>query len=432
MPASLLPAATDVVLPTAVRAQGLRIWDSDGKEYLDACGGAMVMALGHRHPRLVEAAHRQLERLTFTYRFSFGNEPQQQLSEVLRSVAPMPQASAFFNSSGSESVESAIQAALVYWQRRGRPEKTQLLSRYPGFHGSTTGALALSGSKWRAAFDHLLAPNAVVEAPGADIRARRDATESLSHGIAQWEAAIAAVGAERVAAIFLEPITGASGAAVVPPDGYLPAVRELCDRHEILLIADETITGFGRTGRWWGTQHWDTAPDITTFAKGVTSGVIPFSGLLMAEHVAETLIDGGGFPYGHTFSGYPLGCAVALEAVRVIQDEDLVSASAHNGARLREQLSAALCESPVVGEIRGAGLLIGIELVTDRETLQPKEDGAAGLQRLARDQGLLIYACSTPLPSTTVEAVLLAPPLNSTPAELDDIAERLVAAVARL
>lgn len=415
-----------------MRAQGIRIWDSGGREYLDACGGAMVMALGHRHPRLVEAAHRQLERVTFSYRFSFGNEPQQQLSEVLAAVAPMPGAAAFFNSSGSESVESAIQAALVYWQRRGRPEKTQLLSRYPGFHGSTTGALSLSGSKWRAAFDHLLAPNAVVEVPGADIRARRSNAEWLSHGIAQWEAAIAKVGPERVAAIFVEPITGASGAAIVPPDGYLPAVRELCDRYQILLIADETITGFGRTGRWWATQHWDTAPDITTFAKGVTSGVVPFSGLLVAEHIAQTLIDGGGFPYGHTFSGYPLGCAVALEAVRVIQDEGLVAASARNGMRLRGQLSAALREHPMVGEIRGAGLLIGIELVTDRETLQPLPGGAARLQRRALEGGLLVYGCATPLPTTTVEAVLLAPPLNSTVAELDDIAERLVDALTQV
>ena len=424
--------ASSEALPTAVRAQGLRIWDADGREYLDACGGAMVMTLGHRHPRLVAAAKRQLDALTFSYRFTFSNEPLVELAELMRGVSPMPDGWSFFNSSGSESVESAIHLALLYWQYRGRPRKTELIGRWPGFHGSTLGALSVSGSKWRSAFDHVLPSNADADAPWADIRDRHTPEEAVQAGIDSLERAIVARDPETVAAVFLEPITGASAAAVVPPDGYLPAVRELCDRYEVLLVADETITGFGRTGTWWATDHWEVAPDVTTFAKGVTSGIVPFSGMVVAEPVAQVLRDGGGFPYGHTFSGNPLGCAVAAESVRVIEEEGLLPACREHGAQLRDVLMSEIGDLDVVGQIRGRGLLLGVELVTDRDTLAPLAGGASRLQRLARDQGLLVYACPTPLRTTVAEAVLLAPPLTVTSSEVDDIAARFVAAMRQL
>jgi adenosylmethionine-8-amino-7-oxononanoate aminotransferase len=417
--------ASSEPLPVAVRAEGLRIWDADGREYLDACGGAMVMTLGHRHPRLVAAAKRQLDQLTFSYRFTFSNEPLVELAEQMRAISPMPNGWSFFNSSGSESIESAIHLALLYWQYRGRPRKTGLIGRWPGFHGSTLGALSVSGSKWRAAFDHVLPANAVAEAPWSDIRARQSADEAVRTGVEALERAILDRDPDTVAAVFLEPITGASAAAVVPPDGYLPAVRELCDRYDVLLVADETITGFGRTGTWWATDHWAATPDVTTFAKGVTSGIVPFSGMVVSEPVAQVLVDGGGFPYGHTFSGNPLGCAVAAESIRVIEDEQLLLASQRRGAQLRQGLETALSGSPFLGQVRGRGLLVGLELVADPESLRPLAGAASRLQRLAREQGLLVYSCPTPLRGAVAEAVLLAPPLTITPAEVDDIVERL-------
>lgn len=419
-----LTASPGRALPVAVKAEGLRIWDRAGREYLDACGGAMVTTLGHRHPRLVDAAKRQLDAVSFTYRFSFANEPMLDLAELLHDLGPVPDAWSFFNSSGSESVESAIHLALRYWQYRGRPHKTELIARYPSFHGSTMGALGLSGSKWRTAFDHVLAANAVAEAPLADIRARRAPDEACAYGVGELRRAIEQRGAERVAAVFLEPVTGASAAAVVPPDGYLAAVRRLCDQYEVLLIADETITGFGRTGRWWATQMWDVSPDVTTFAKGVTSGITPFSGMTVAPHVAQVLTEGGGFPYGHTFSGHPVGCAVAAEAVRVIRDEHLVDRAHVAGAQLRRSVSEVAAASPIVGDVRGAGLLLGVELVRDRDSLTPLPGASARLQRLALDRGLLIYPCATPLRDQVIEAVLLAPPLTIADADLAEVSDR--------
>jgi adenosylmethionine-8-amino-7-oxononanoate aminotransferase len=420
-------------LPIAVRAEGCRIWDRDGREYLDACGGAMVMTLGHRHPRLIEAAKRQLDRVTFTYRFSFGNEPMLELAELIREIAPMERAWAFFNSSGSESVESAIHLALLYWQHQGEPRKVELVSRYPSFHGSTFGALGLSGSRWRRPFDHLLENSPVAQAPNADIRAGRTEAEELAFGLDQVESALLERGPENVAAVFLEPISGASGAAVVPPDGYLQGVRALCDRYRVLLICDETITGFGRTGRWWGCDHWGVSPDIITFAKGVTSGVTPFSGLAITGSVADVFMAApDGFPFGHTFSGNPLGCAVAAESIRVLRDERLVERAAAAGERLRAGLEAIADGSPHVATVRGRGLLQGLELVTDAGTLRPLPGGAGALSALARERGLLIYSCPTPLRDLVVEAILLAPPLTTSDEDLDEMLARLADAVSAL
>jgi adenosylmethionine-8-amino-7-oxononanoate aminotransferase len=420
-------------LPVAVRGQGMRIWDRDGKEWLDACGGAMVMSLGHCHPRLVEVLTRQAAQLTFTYRFSFANEPMIDLASLVREVAPMPDAWAFFNSSGSEAVESAIHLALLYWRRVGQPSKLELISRYPSYHGSTLGALGLSGSRWRQAFELVLAKNAVAQAPGADIRARRSPAEELGFGLDQIEDAIVSRGAENIAAVFLEPISGASAAAVVPPDGYLEGVRALCDRYQVLMICDETITGFGRTGAWWGSNHWSFTPDVVTFAKGVTSGVTPFSGLAVGSHIAEVLAQSAdGFSWGHTFSGNPLGCAVAAEVIRTIRDEQLIANAQRMGQRLADGMRQIQASSPHIGQVRGRGLLQGMELVEDHEALEPLAGGSGRLAGLARERGLLIYACPTPLGRRTIEAVMLAPPLIVTREDIDLILDRLADAVGAL
>jgi adenosylmethionine-8-amino-7-oxononanoate aminotransferase len=417
-------------LPVAVRAEGLRIYDREGNEWLDACGGAMVMSLGHCHPRLVEAVRRQAERLTFTYRFSFSNEPMAELAGLIREIAPMPEAWAFFNSSGSESVESAIHMAVLYYKHLGRSSKLELISRFPSYHGSTLGALGLSGSRWRQPFELILEKNAVAQAPCADIRARRTQEQELAFGLEQIEDAIVSRGADHVAAVFLEAISGASAAAVVPPPGYVEGVRELCDRYDVLMVVDETITGFGRTGAWWGSSHYGVAPDIVTFAKGVTSGITPFSGMAVSAGIAEVFAAAPeGFPWGHTFSGNPLGCAVAAETIRVIREEGLLDNAAAMGDRLRAGLERIAATSPHIGQVRGMGLLQGLELVEDLATLEPLAGGSARLTAAARDQRLMIYSCPTPLGRRTIEAVMLAPPLTVTAEEVDDVLDRLARAV---
>ena len=417
-------------LPVAVRAEGCRIWTADGREFIDACGGAMVMSVGHCHPRLIEALKRQADEVTFTYRFSFSNEPMLELADLLREISPMPRTWSFFNSSGSESVESAIHLALLYWQLLGQPAKTEFISRYPSYHGSTIAALGLSGTSRRDSFEALLTKNAVAQTPNADIRARRTPADEVEFAIKQLEDAIAARGADKIAGVFLEPITGASGAAVTPPDGYLQRVRELCTRHGLLMICDETITGFGRTGTWFGVEQWGVSPDVITFAKGVTSGVVPFSGMLVAGDVADVLMASpDGFPVGHTFSGYPLGCAVGAEMVRVIRDEGLLENARVMGQRLRSGLEAIAATTPHIGDVRGMGLLQGIEFVEDQESLAPRAGAAARVTAAARDRQLMIYSCPTAFGSSVLETVLLAPPLNITSTDVDQILDRLSDAI---
>jgi adenosylmethionine-8-amino-7-oxononanoate aminotransferase len=427
-----LTASPGSRLAVAASAGGARILDEDGRSYLDACGGAMVMSLGHCHPRLVEVVQRQVAELSFTYRFSFRNGPMLELAEELRSISPLVDTWCFFNSSGSESVESAIQLALRYWQLRGRPGKTDLISRWPSFHGSTLGALSLSGSKWRGFYEPILAKHPIAPVPNADIRRRREPAAETAWAIGELEDAIARRGAHTVAAVVIEPVTGASGAAIAPPDGYIAELRRVCDRHELLLVFDETITAFGRTGEWFAACHWPEAtPDIITFAKGVTSGIVPFSGVLVSGEVAELFEQSPeGFPYGHTFSGYPLGCAVAAEAIRVIRDEDLVAESRRKGELLRARLDLLASSSPYVGDVRGLGLLQGLELVEDRESLAPSPGAAARLVKACRERGLMIYSCATPNGATTIEAVMLAPPLTISDDELDEVAAILGEALA--
>ena len=388
------------------------------------------MSVGHCHPRLIEALKRQADEVTVTYRFAFSNEPMLELADLLREISPMPRTWSFFNSSGSESVESAIHLALLYWQLLGQPAKTEFISRYPSYHGSTIAALGLSGTSRRDSFEALLTKNAVAQTPNADIRARRTPADEVEFAIKQLEDAIAARGADKVAGVFLEPITGASGAAVTPPDGYLQRVRELCTRYGLLMICDETITGFGRTGTWFGVEQWGVSPDVITFAKGVTSGVVPFSGMLVAGDVADVLMASpDGFPVGHTFSGYPLGCAVGAEMVRVIRDEGLLENARVMGHRLRSGLEAIAATTPHIGDVRGMGLLQGIEFVEDPESLAPRAGAAARVTAAARDRQLMIYSCPTALGSSVLETVLLAPPLNITSTDVDQILERLSDAI---
>jgi len=418
-----LTASPGSLLEVAANASGARIVDEDGRSYLDACGGAMVMSLGHCHPRLVEVVQRQVAELSFTYRFSFRNGPMLELAQELRSVSPLQDTWCFFNSSGSESVESAIQLALRYWQLRGHSGKTDLISRWPSFHGSTLGALALSGSKWRAFYEPILGKHPVAPVPNADIRNRRAPDQEAAWAAGELENEIMRRGARNVAAVVIEPVTGASGAAIAPPPGYIAELRRICDRNELLLIFDETITAFGRTGEWFAADHWPEAkPDIITFAKGVTSGIVPFSGVLVSGAVAELFeLSPEGFPYGHTFSGYPLGCAVAAEAIRVIRDEDLVAEARRKGALLRARLDALAATSPSIGDVRGLGLLQGLELVVDRATLAPAPGAASRLVAACRERSLMIYACPTPMGTSTLEAVMLAPPLTIADAELDEV-----------
>jgi adenosylmethionine-8-amino-7-oxononanoate aminotransferase len=410
-------------LPIAVRAEGSWIEDSDGRRYLDACGGAMVMLLGHCHPRVVEALRAQAGDLTFTYRFSFRNEPMLDLAERIAARAPGDLEWCFFNSSGSEANESALHLAVLYWELLGRAGKVEFLSRVTSYHGSTMGALSLSGSRWRAPFELLLRKYAVV--PNSD---------TAAEGAAALEAAILSRGAEHVAAFVVEPVTGSSGAAVPLPDGYLEAVREVCDRHEVLLIADEVITAFGRTGRWFAVEHWNALPDVITFGKGIGGGIVPLSGMVASRRLREVVESSpSGFSYGHTFSGNPLGCAVGSAVIDTIEEDGLVEAAEVRGARLRDRLEELRGRHAVMHALRGRGLLQGIELRAPDGSRFPAAAGVSGrVSAAAKQEGLMIYSCPTPVGTEQMDALMLAPPLILTDDEVDEIASRLDAALTRV
>lgn len=408
-------------LPVAVRAHGCRIETADGRSYLDACGGAMVMLLGHGHPRVVEALERQAREINFTYRFSFRNEPMLELAERIARHAPGDLEWSFFNSSGSEANESAMHLAVLYWELAGKPAKIEFLSRVTSYHGSTMGALSLSGSRWRAPFESLLHKYAAV--PNA---------ETAEQGAAELEAAILTRGADHVAGFFVEPVTGSSGAAVDLPPGYLEAVREICDRHQVLLIADEIVTGFGRTGRWFGVQHHDAVPDVITFGKGIGGGVVPLSGMVATGRIRDLVGTApNGFSYGHTFSGYPLGCAVGCAVIDVLEQDGLVEGAAVKGDRIRAELELMAARHPLMHALRGRGLLQGIELrhPASGERFPAASRISGRVSGVARERGLMIYACPTPIINQHMDAVMLAPPLIISDPEIDEMLGLLEAAV---
>ena len=409
------------VLPVAVRGRGVWLETDDGSRYLDACGGAMVMLLGHSHPRVVEALERQARELAFSYRFSFRNEPMLELAERVARVAPGDLEWSFFNSSGSEANESAMHLAVLYWELQGKPAKLDFLSRMTSYHGSTLGALSLSGSRWRAPFEPLLHKYAAV--PNS---------LTAEEGAAELEAAILSRGADHIAAFILEPVTGSSGAAVELPPGYLQAVRDVCDRYDVLLIADEIITAFGRTGSWFAVEHDGALPDIVTFGKGIGGGVIPLSGMVATRTVREVVGSSpSGFSYGHTFSGYPLGCAVGCAVIDTIEDEGLVDGAAAKGERIRAELERMASAHPMMAALRGRGLLQGIELRNPAtgERFAESERISGRVARAARERGLMIYSCPTPILNRHMDAVMVAPPLIISDAEIDEMLEKLEASI---
>jgi adenosylmethionine-8-amino-7-oxononanoate aminotransferase len=313
---------------------------------------------------------------------------------------------------------------VLYWELLGKPGKIEFLSRVTSYHGSTMGALSLSGSRWRAPFELLLQKYAVV--PNS---------ETAEEGAAALETAIQTRGPEHIAAFVIEAVTGSSGAAVPLPDGYLQAVREVCDRYDVLLVVDEVITGFGRTGRWFASEHFGAQPDVITFGKGIGGGVVPLAGMVATRRIRETIeTSPSGFSYGHTFSGYPLGCAVGCELIDVVREEGLVEASATRGGRLHRELERMAAEHPLMAEVRGRGLLRGIELrdPASGDRFPASRNITGKLTAAARERGLLIYGSPTPVGNQHMDAVLLAPPLIIDDGEIDEVLEKLGDAVAEV
>ncbi len=377
-----------------VRGQGAMLLDADGKEYIDGLSGLWNVALGHGRRDLAEAAREQLETLAYASGYTgHSNVRAIELAERLARLTYPAINRFFFTSGGAEANESAIKLARSYWKLRGQPAKTKVISRELGYHGTTLAAMSATGI---AGYWPLFEPRVpgFIHVP-APYPYRAQSMDGAAYGVAianELEKAIVREGAETVAMFLAEPVIGVSG-VIVPPDDYFPHVREICDRYDVLFAADEVITGFGRTGRWFALEHWGVAPDMVQFAKAITSGYFPFGGVGISDEIARVL-DEAQVPWMHayTYSAHPTGCAVALRTLQIIEEENLVAEASRKGAHLMAALRARLAHHPHVGEVRGKGFMCAVEFVKDRETKQPfapEDQVVARIHDEAQARGLI-------------------------------------------
>ncbi len=422
--------------PVLDQARGVYMWDVDGKRYLDGSSGAMVCNIGHSNERVLEAMRRQMEKSTFGYRLHFETEPAERLAAKTASLTPEGMNKVFFVSGGSEAVESAIKLARQYALAIGEPQRFKIISRYPSYHGASLGALALTGyAPMTAPFDPMMRAMPKIPAPRAYLDGLDPDDEATGRHYADMlEAKILEEGPETVLGFIVEPVGGASTGALVPPAGYMKRIREICDRYSILLIHDEVMTGGGRTGRFWGAEHWGTAPDIMTISKGFAAGYAPLGAMVAHDRIVEPVLESGGFIHGYTYAGNPLACAAGLAVIEEIEGQGLMANAATMGAELKRRLTGLMDRYEFIGDVRGQGLLLAFELVSDRRTMAPlpKELNAFDrLVELAYERGLIIYSRRT-RGGIAGDHFLVCPPMIVDETHLDEIMANLTAALDEL
>jgi adenosylmethionine-8-amino-7-oxononanoate aminotransferase len=418
-------------LPVVSHGEGVWLVDEAGRRYLDGSSGAVVTSLGHGNAEIAAALHQQAMTVAFAHRTQFRNRPAEELAAALVDLAPPPLARAALLSSGSEANELAMKLAIRFWQEQGQPRKHGIISRWMSYHGSTLGALSATGHPARRrAFADLLHPFPRV-APPYCLRCPVGASpENCAEAcLDDLEVAIQGEGPERLAAFIAEPVVGAAAGILVPPSGYHERVRELCDRYELLWIADEVMSGCGRTGRWLAAEHWGAVPDLATLGKGLTGGYAPLSAVLCTSKVAAALGSGAlGAAAAHTYTNTPLPAAVGLAALKVMKRQDLVARASALGVVLHEALTSVSQEIEMIGDVRGLGLLQGIELVADRQTLSPFDPElrvTARLVEAARHRGLLVYPAALGINGRAGDAIVVAPPLVISEMDLTELVTRL-------
>jgi adenosylmethionine-8-amino-7-oxononanoate aminotransferase len=421
--------------PLLAEARGVYMWDADGRRYLDGSSGAMVSNIGHSNPRVLEAMRRQMEKSTFGYRLHFETEAGEKLAAATAARAPEGLERVFFVSGGSEAVESAIKLARQWAVASGQESRWKVISRTPSYHGSTLGALALTGyAPLVEPFAPMLREMPKVPAPRAYLDGlAMDDPATGAHYAEMLERRILEEGPDSVLAFIQEPIGGASTGALVPPAGYMAAVREICDRHGILLIHDEVMCGGGRTGAFFGAGHWGVAPDIIALSKGFGAGYVPLGAMIAHERLVEPVLDAGGFLHGYTYAGNPLACAAGLAVIEEIEAEGLIANAARIGALLKTRLEELMQRYPFIGDVRGKGLLLAFELVADRAGMVPLPRGLNAhheLVELAYEEGLIIYSRRT-REGREGDHFMVCPPMIATEAHVEEIIDMLSRALER-
>lgn len=427
-------SATDA-LPKVVRAKGSMLWDASGKQYIDGSGGPAVYCLGHGNEEVNAAIIRQLGAIAHGYRYNFTTDALEELTEIVRARAGGTLREMVFVTGGSEAVESCLKIALQYQTAIGRKSRRRFISRQRSWHGNTLGALGLSGFAERtAAYEGAFVPS-IKLSPANEYRPIAGATAETAGAAAaaELETAILAHGAETIAGFVFEPVVGAAGGCVPAPPGYAKAVREICTRHGVLMIADEVMSGAGRCGTWRALAHDGVEPDIMAVAKGLAGGYQPLGAAICTTAVWEAIrARDGAFGTGHTFTGHTAACAAGVAVQKIVAREGLVQKVAANGPRLKSWLADALTGVDAIGDIRGRGHFIALELVADRATKEPfpaERRLFLKIRARAMANGLICYPVGGNVDGVRGDIVILAPPYNSTDAELAEIVDKCATSV---
>lgn len=424
-------------LPLAAKAEGVWIYDHAGKRYLDASGGAVVVNLGHGRQEIARAVHDQIMTLHYAHPTMFTTAPVEELAQALARHTPPELCRFYFQTSGAEAVETAIKLARQIHLDNGRPQKWRLIARWGSYHGLTLGALAATGrtgfrTPYAPMFNdahHIPAPYCLrcawgLKHPACDLRCAQALEEAIQN-----------LGPATVSAFLAETVSGATIAAVPPPPGYWPRVREICDRHQVLLIQDEVMCGLGRTGRWLASEHYGVLPDLVTLGKGLSGGTLALSAVGTQERHFAAIRDGGGvFMHGGTYSHHPVAAAAGCAAVGILEREGLVERVDRMGQFLGRLLKATLEDHPHVAQVRGLGYLWGVEFVQDKATLRPfprQEQVTERLWQALFDQGLITYK-STALAGLDGDALVVAPPFVAGDQDLEYIADTLTQVVGQV
>lgn len=423
-------------LPVAVGGKGVELFDSEGRSYIDASGGAAVSCLGHGHPDIVAALHAQADKLAYAHTSFFTTEPAEALADRLIEDAPEGMSHVYFVSGGSEAVEAALKMARQYFVEIGQPERRNIIARRQSYHGNTLGALATGGNEWRRTqFRPLLVETHHID-PCFAYRFQQKGESDADYAARAAQALedkILELGPDTVMAFVAETVVGATAGAVPPVADYLKRVRAICDRYGVLLILDEVMCGMGRTGTLHACEQDGVAPDLMTIAKGLGGGYQPIGAVLLGRHIFDAFAKGSGFfQHGHTYLGHPMACAAGLAVQEVIRRDDLLANVRRMGAHLTRRLGERFGNHPHVGDIRGRGLFMAVELVEDRSTkatFDPKQKLHARIKREAMARGLMVYPMGGTIDGARGDHVLLAPPFIVDEPIVDEIVERLGDAV---
>lgn len=426
-----------VMPPMAVGGEGVRLRLANGREIIDASGGAAVACLGHGNRRVAEAIGRQAARMAYVHTSTFANEPAEQLADIILEGTPGGLTHAYFCSSGSEGTEAALKIARQYFVERGERRRTRFIARRQSYHGNTLGALAAGGNMMRRAlYEPVLSSAFTHVSPCFAYRFKRDdesENQYVDRLADELEAEFQRLGPETVIAFVAEPVVGATTGCVTALPGYFRRVREICDRHGALLILDEVMCGLGRTGTMHAWEQEGIAPDVQVIAKGMGAGYQPIGGILIAGRIVEAIRTGSGaFMHGHTYQAHPVACAGALEVQRIIRDDNLLANVRTMGKRLESALVERFGNHRHVGDIRGRGLFWALEFVHDRGSkavFDPELKLNERVNQAAIDNGVAIYPMGGTIDGRHGDHIIVAPPYIVEPAEIDRIVERVGAAV---